>query len=85
MSKQWYVVRAISGQEKKVKQYIESEIERLKLETFIAQVLIPRVWCGHRRAVRLGLARPAGAGCEFNSIEMNDTQCDGSISSYCWA
>lgn len=41
MSKQWYVVRAISGQEKKVKQYIESEIERLKLEPFIAQVLIP--------------------------------------------
>lgn len=41
MSKQWYVVRAISGQEKKVKMYIESEIERLKLEDFVAQVLIP--------------------------------------------
>lgn len=41
MSKQWYVVRAISGQEKKVKQYIESEIARLKLEPFISQVLIP--------------------------------------------
>jgi transcription termination/antitermination protein NusG len=41
MSKQWYVVRAISGQEKKVKVYIESEIARLKLEPFIAQVLIP--------------------------------------------
>jgi transcriptional antiterminator NusG len=41
MSKQWYVVRAISGQEKKVKQYLESEIERLKLHDFVAQVLIP--------------------------------------------
>ena len=41
MSKQWYVIRAISGQEKKVKQYIESEIERLKLEPYISQVLIP--------------------------------------------
>jgi transcription antitermination factor NusG len=27
--KKWYVVRAISGQEKKVKQYIELEINRL--------------------------------------------------------
>ena len=41
MSKQWYVVRAISGQEKKVKLYLESEIERLKLHDFVAQVLIP--------------------------------------------
>lgn len=40
-NKQWYVVRAISGQEKKVKQYIESEITRLKLNDFVTQVLIP--------------------------------------------
>ena len=39
--KAWYVVRAISGQEKKVKLYIESEIDRLGLEDVIAQVLIP--------------------------------------------
>lgn len=39
--KKWYVVRAISGQEKKVKQYIESEINRLKLTNFVSQVLIP--------------------------------------------
>ena len=37
----WYVVRAISGQEKKVKQYIEVEINRLKLGDYVAQVLIP--------------------------------------------
>ena len=37
----WYVVRAISGQEKKVKQYIEVEINRLKLGDYEAQVLIP--------------------------------------------
>lgn len=41
MGKQWYVVRAVSGQEKKVKQYIESEIDRLKLEDVVSQVLIP--------------------------------------------
>ena len=40
-SKKWYVVRAISGQEKKVKQYIEVEITRLKLNDHVSQVLIP--------------------------------------------
>ncbi len=37
----WYVVRVVSGKEKKVKIYLESEIEREKLEDFIPQVLIP--------------------------------------------
>lgn len=39
--KKWYVVRAVSGQENKVKSYIESEITRLHLEDYIAQVLVP--------------------------------------------
>lgn len=39
--KKWYVVRAISGSEKKAKQYLDSEIKRLKLEDFISKVLIP--------------------------------------------
>jgi len=39
--KKWYVVRAISGQEKKVKQYIEVEINRLGLGTYVSQILIP--------------------------------------------
>jgi transcriptional antiterminator NusG len=37
----WYVVRAISGKEKKVKEYLESEINRLSLQDHIKQVLIP--------------------------------------------
>ena len=37
----WYVIRAISGKEKKVKEYLESEISRLKLESYIQQILIP--------------------------------------------
>jgi len=37
----WYVVRAVSGQEKKVKTYLENEIARQKLEEYIPQVLIP--------------------------------------------
>jgi transcriptional antiterminator NusG len=39
--KKWYVVRAISGKEKKVKEYLESEINRLGLQDYISQVLIP--------------------------------------------
>ena len=39
--KKWYVVRAISGKEKKVKEYLESEINRLNLQDYISQVLIP--------------------------------------------
>jgi transcriptional antiterminator NusG len=34
-------VRAISGKEKKVKEYLESEINRLGLKDYITQVLIP--------------------------------------------
>ena len=37
----WYVVRAISGKEKKVKEYLDMEISRLKLDEFVGQVLIP--------------------------------------------
>jgi len=40
-AKKWYVVRAISGKEKKVKEYLESEINRLQIQDFISQVLIP--------------------------------------------
>lgn len=40
-TKKWYVVRSISGSEKKVKQYLESEISRLNLEDYISRVLIP--------------------------------------------
>ena len=39
--KKWYVVRAQSGNEKKVKQYIENEINRLGLQDYVSQVLIP--------------------------------------------
>ena len=41
VKKRWYVVRAISGKEKKVKEYLDVEISRLKLNDFIGQVLIP--------------------------------------------
>lgn len=37
----WYVLRAIGGQEKKVKEYIESQITVYNLGDYILQILIP--------------------------------------------
>ncbi|MBL56680.1 MAG: transcription termination/antitermination factor NusG [Flavobacteriales bacterium] len=37
----WYVVRAISGKEKKVRDYIEHEIKAVGLEDYVKQILIP--------------------------------------------
>lgn len=39
--KKWYVVKAVSGSEKKVKLYIEHEIKHQNLGEYISQVLIP--------------------------------------------
>ncbi len=38
---QWYVLRAIGGKEKKVKEYIEAEVRNSGLSDYISQVLIP--------------------------------------------
>lgn len=40
-TKKWYVVRAISGSEKKVKQYIDNEIIQQNLQEYVSQVIIP--------------------------------------------
>jgi transcriptional antiterminator NusG len=40
-TKNWYVIRAIGGKEKKVKEYIENEVRHLHLEHLVSQVLIP--------------------------------------------
>lgn len=37
----WYVLKTVSGQENKVKAYIENEIQRLNYEAFVTQVVIP--------------------------------------------
>lgn len=41
IKKRWYVLRVIGGKEKKVKEYIESEIASLGLQDYVSQVLIP--------------------------------------------
>ena len=40
-SKKWYVVRAVSGKEKKAKEYIESEMAKRGWSEDVPQVLIP--------------------------------------------
>tara|TARA_B100000902_G_scaffold309413_1_gene298799 strand:- start:160 stop:711 length:552 start_codon:yes stop_codon:yes gene_type:complete len=39
--KKWYVVRAVSGQEAKIKDYISSEIERLGYSKMVEDILVP--------------------------------------------
>ncbi len=41
IEKKWYVLRAVSGKENKVKEYLESEIKKSDLGKYISQVLIP--------------------------------------------
>ena len=37
----WYVVRAVSGQENKIKAYIENEISRVGMQSYIEDILVP--------------------------------------------
>ena len=39
LEKKWYVVRAVSGQENKIKGYIESEVERHGFADYLEDVL----------------------------------------------
>lgn len=41
IDKKWYVLKTISGQENKVKLYIENEVQRLGLGDYLGQILIP--------------------------------------------
>lgn len=41
IEKKWYVLRAVSGKENKVKEYLEAEIKKSELGKYISQVLIP--------------------------------------------
>ena len=40
-NKKWYVVRAVSGQESKIKDYITSEISRLGYDSHLEDILVP--------------------------------------------
>ena len=39
--KKWYVVRAVSGQENKIRSYMESEINRLGFSDLVEEILVP--------------------------------------------
>ena len=40
IDKKWYVVRAISGQENKIKTFIDNEVKRLNLSNFVEEVIV---------------------------------------------
>ena len=40
-NKNWYVLRAAGGKEKKAKEYLEKEIDRRGLQDLVSQVLVP--------------------------------------------
>lgn len=37
----WYVLKTISGQEMKIKDYIEDEVQYHKLEDYVGQIIVP--------------------------------------------
>jgi len=41
IQKKWYVIRAVTGKEKKAKEFIETEIASRNLQDYVSQVLIP--------------------------------------------
>jgi len=41
IQKKWYVLRAVSGKENKVKEYLDAEIKNSTLGDYLSQVLIP--------------------------------------------
>ena len=41
IEKKWYVLRAVSGKESKVKEYLEADVRNSDLSEYVSQVLIP--------------------------------------------
>ncbi|XCI75575.1 MAG: transcription termination/antitermination protein NusG [Flavobacteriales bacterium] len=41
VEKKWYVLKTISGQENKVKSYIENEVQYIEFKDYIGQILVP--------------------------------------------
>ena len=41
IEKKWYVLRAVSGKESKVKEYLDADIKHSELGEYVSQVLIP--------------------------------------------
>lgn len=37
----WYIVKTVTGKEKKSKEYLDIEIERLNMSSYIGQVIVP--------------------------------------------
>ena len=47
IEKKWYVMRAVSGKEAKVKEYIEADMKNGSLGDYVSQVLVTYWWKQH--------------------------------------
>ena len=52
IEKKWYVLRAVSGKESKVKEYLDADIKNSDLSEYVSQVLIPP-----RKCIRFAMVR----------------------------
>jgi len=41
MTKQWFVLQALTGQEQKVKRYIEAQVRNQEMQEYIGEVILP--------------------------------------------
>ena len=39
--KKWYVLRVVSGKERKIKEYLDLDLARMGYDTVVTQILVP--------------------------------------------
>lgn len=72
-SKKWYVVRAISGKEKKAKEYIEIEMSKRGWSADVPQVLVPtEKVCSIRNGKRVASDRILFSGYVYIEADLRD-------------
>jgi len=61
----WYVVRVVSGQEKKVKAYLEKEVVSYNLQDYVSQVLTPSEKVYQNRKMKEGKVKKIAVERQF--------------------
>ena len=67
IEKKWYVLRAVSGKESKVKEYLDADIKNSDLSEYVSQVLIPTEKVYQVRNVCLRHHRHIGITTHYNA------------------
>ena len=72
--KKWFVLRVISGKEKKTKEYLDKEILRSKWDNVITQVLVPMEKIYKIKVEYFHVSSKASSSSSF-SVSLNLPQC----------